>query len=82
MMTEKYANPGLYLDEDDHGRLIEENREKYIRHEAEQVKDRLRVIDNALGAVVTAEARDALETERDQLQRRLDDLEDMDDGRR
>ena len=28
-MREKYANPGMYLDADDHGRLIEENRDKY-----------------------------------------------------
>lgn len=34
---EKYARPGLYLDEDDHGRLIEENREPMLQERRQQL---------------------------------------------
>lgn len=34
---EKYARPGLYLDEDNHERLLNENREAYIRERIERL---------------------------------------------
>lgn len=37
MPTEKYARPGLYLDEDDHERLLDENREQYDRERRERL---------------------------------------------
>lgn len=42
-MNEKYANPGLYLDTDDHERLLEENRVAYIRERRERL---LRELEN------------------------------------
>lgn len=34
---EYYARPGLYLDEDDHERLIDENREAFRRERRERL---------------------------------------------
>lgn len=41
---EKYARPGVYLDEDDHGRLLDENRGAYRRDHREEL---LQEIDDA-----------------------------------
>lgn len=38
MPTEKYARPGLYRDDDDHARLLDENREKYRRERRERLR--------------------------------------------
>lgn len=76
MTTEKYANPGLYLDTDDHGRLIEENREAYLRDEAERKADKLRKIEQALDVVATQHARDELHEEKERLEARLAWLHD------
>lgn len=47
-MREKYANPGMYLDTDDHGRLIEENREKLAAEEAQRLKREMRQLERTL----------------------------------
>jgi len=41
---EYYANPGRNLDTDDHARLVDENREQYLRERAEQLSRELREI--------------------------------------
>lgn len=76
-MHEKYANPGIYLDTEDHGRLIEENREAYARDRAERLSREVREIEQTLewGHVSTEEA-ERLHAEK---QRLLDDLEEMAD---
>lgn len=51
---EYYARPGLYLDEDDHGRLIEENREAYRRERRERL---LREIEHRQGQLEDLDAR-------------------------
>lgn len=75
---EKYANPGAYLDTDDHGRLIEENRAAYIRDEADQLNRKIRELERALGAVDSMEAAEAIQSEIEQHRQRLKDLEQMD----
>jgi len=71
MPTEKYARPGLYLDEDDHGRLIEENREAYIREEAQRINDRL------AGLRMAQEHGADVQDEIDHAEDRLDELKEM-----
>lgn len=48
---EKYAKPGLYLDTDDHARLIEENREAYERERWERLLRERERIDAELRAM-------------------------------
>ena len=48
---EKYARPGVYLDEDDHGRLLDENREQYRRERREELLQKRRRIDRQLRAM-------------------------------
>lgn len=45
---EYYARPGLYLDEDDHGRLIEENREQYLKERRDRLRKELREVESEL----------------------------------
>lgn len=46
---EKYARPGLYLDTDDHERLIEENREQYLQDKRDRLLNELREVEEELG---------------------------------
>jgi hypothetical protein len=48
---EKYARPGIYLDEDDHGRLLDENREAYQRDRVERLRRELRDAEARLEAM-------------------------------
>lgn len=45
---EKYARPGIYLDEDDHERLLDENREQYERDRVERLRRELREAEERL----------------------------------
>lgn len=45
---EKYARPGVYLDTDDHERLIEENRDAYLRERCERLARELRAAQEEL----------------------------------
>lgn len=76
MATEKYANPGLYLDEDDHARLLDENREAYIREDAQRVQEKIRSVETAMDCVESQTAYDALTDEKDALEERLAELQD------
>lgn len=42
MATEKYARPGLYRDDDDHARLLDENRDAFRRDRAERLRREIR----------------------------------------
>jgi len=75
-MTEKYAKPGIYRDDDDHGQLIDENRLAYMREEADRKRSRLRDIEQALDSVETQDAIEALQREKEQLEKRLEWLAD------
>lgn len=58
MTEEKYARPGMYLDTDDHGRLIAENRDAYERERRERLFREIEKIDVALDVVSTEEAQE------------------------
>lgn len=45
---EYYARPGLYLDEDDHERLLTENRETYLRERRQRLLRELEALDHEL----------------------------------
>lgn len=45
---EKYARPGIYLDEDDHGRLLDENRERYLEDRRTRLLNELREVEEQL----------------------------------
>lgn len=38
---EKYARPGVYRDDDDHARLLDENREAYERERRERLVEEI-----------------------------------------
>lgn len=45
---EKFARPGLYLDEDDHKRLLEENEEQYLRDRRDRLLKELREVEERM----------------------------------
>jgi hypothetical protein len=45
---EKYARPGLYLDTDDHERLLEENREAHLRERRDRLRRELEQVEEEL----------------------------------
>lgn len=72
-MYEKYANPGMYLDTDNHARLIEENKAAYLREAADRKKAKIEKITQALDVVSYDEAA-RLRAERKRLIAELEDL--------
>lgn len=52
---EKHARPGDYLDEDDHARLIDENREQYRRERIERLRREQQRIEAELDRLTEAE---------------------------
>jgi hypothetical protein len=49
MIEEKFARPGLYLDEDDHERLLDENRDKYLAERRQRLLRELENVEKAMG---------------------------------
>lgn len=42
---EKFAQPGVYLDTDDHARLIDDNREQRRRDRIEELRNELQALE-------------------------------------
>lgn len=57
MTTEKHARPGLYLDEDDHARLLDENRDAFRRDRAERLRREIREKQRELDQLQQEDAR-------------------------
>lgn len=72
---EKYARPGIYLDTDDHERLLEENRGAYLMEEAEMLRQELETLSAALRVVQDDETKGRLSGEMSRIRAELDDVE-------
>ena len=73
-MEEKYANPGMHLDTDDHGRLLRENRGAYARDEAERLSNEIRTLEDAINVGVAHDAQIRLREEIEAKQIKLNQL--------
>jgi len=70
---EKHARPGTYLDTDDHGRLLEENRDAYLRERADRIRRTIEQMNTAL-EVVSPEENARLRAEQERLKEELEEI--------
>lgn len=76
-MNEKYATPDLYLDTDDHARLLDENPGAYASERAERVADTIEAINIALEVCETDEERRRLNDRLEQNKTELEMLREV-----